>query len=317
MTKFTDRLENDLEQIADRATPSPTAWQSIQQRMAEPDTTRAREIIMLTAEPEIDREPTEPRRQWLLAAAAVVILAIAVGVIIRSGDDGAVVADQPEEQSGTTVTTVDEVSTPLLPGLPLPTGPVNTDLLGVTMAFEAPGPMEVVYAKPGEFQLFYDQPDGAIRVFVANRIGGWYTQSESVDRVSREPGSMDPNDLEAWFAENETDADRRPDTTISGRTVEVWDFGVNPDLEGSLFDDCPRCVKGSSVVPFDPLVVQQQNRIVNPFLAFRLWFVRIDGMEPIGIWAAADAENPAWLDEFEATILPTIELGPDAPPLDG
>ncbi len=257
---------------------------------------------------------------WLAAAAALAIVAIAAGLLFTSGEEeGLVVADQPDDQSSSTVVEQETPAEPtiLVPGLPLPAEAVTTDFLGMTMDFEAPGQMEVVYPRPGEFQLFYEQPDDAVRVFVAARIGGWYTQSESIDRLSREPGSMDPNDLEAMFAENETTVDRRPDTTISGRTVEVWDVRVNPDLEGSLLDDCPRCVKSTSVVPFDPLVVQQQNRIVNSFLTFPFWFVRIEGSEPIGIWAAADLENPAWLDEFEATILPTIELGPDAPPLEG
>jgi hypothetical protein len=348
MSKFNDRIERDLHQIADQASPSSNAWQTIQHRMAEPDTTGTRDVIMLTAEDTEVETPNQGRR-WLAIAASIAIVAIAAAALLRSGDDDTpIIADQPDEQSETTeaptteqptteqptteqptteqpTTTVAETTTTvadseeaatLVPGLPLGAGAVTTDFLGVTMTFDSPSDAEVVYAQPGEFQLFYPQPVDAIRVFVAARIGGWYTKSESIDKFNREPGSIDPNDLELYFADSETIAERRPDTTISGRTVEVWDVQVDPDVEGTLIDECPRCLLTSSIAPFNPLTVQQENRIINQFLTFRLWFVRIEGMEPIAIWAAANVENPEWLDEFETTILPTIELGPDAPPLE-
>ncbi len=239
MNKFTDRLENDLGQIADRASPSPTAWQSIQQRMAEPDTEQETEIIMLTAEPEIDEEVAERKRNWLLAAAAVVVLAIGVGVLLSTGgDDGLVVADEPTEEQ-TTVTTVEPTTTDapttqpegiveaqiLLPGLPLKAGPVETDLLGTTMTFEAQEGMDVIYARPGEFSVATFQEPDVVKVIVVARVGGWYTQAEAVDNTYRGEGSIDANAPEAWIADNQLIAERRPGFTrlSSGQIATIYD----------------------------------------------------------------------------------------------
>jgi hypothetical protein len=90
MSRFEDNLQRDLTVIADRATPSPDAWASIQQRIADQDPHQETEIIMLT-------ENTTPTRRWpLVAAAAVIAIAIAAIVVIGTGgDDDEVPASPP------------------------------------------------------------------------------------------------------------------------------------------------------------------------------------------------------------------------------
>jgi hypothetical protein len=94
MTRFTDRVERDLAQIADRASPSSTAWEAIQHRIDEQDTTESTmEVIMLSP----DDQPSTRSRSWIYAAAAVAAVALVGGLIaISSRDTDSVPANQPQ-----------------------------------------------------------------------------------------------------------------------------------------------------------------------------------------------------------------------------
>ena len=77
MNRLEHQIERDLRQIADRATPSPDAWNSILTRIADQDPDTETEIIMLTE--------TAPRssRRWLpLAWAAAAVVAIVGAIVI-------------------------------------------------------------------------------------------------------------------------------------------------------------------------------------------------------------------------------------------
>lgn len=93
MTRFTDRVTRDLHQIADRSTPSSTAWDSIRTRIDEQaDQPPTMEVIMLSP----DRND-QPKRGWMLAAAAVAGLALIGGLVFATAnsDDDTVPADPP------------------------------------------------------------------------------------------------------------------------------------------------------------------------------------------------------------------------------
>jgi hypothetical protein len=93
MTRFTDRVTRDLHQIADRSTPSSTAWDSIRTRIDEQtDQPPTMEVIMLSP----DRND-QPKRGWMLAAAAVAGLALVGGLVFATtrSDDDTVPADTP------------------------------------------------------------------------------------------------------------------------------------------------------------------------------------------------------------------------------
>jgi hypothetical protein len=96
MTRFTERVERDLGQIADRATPSSTAWGAIQQRIDEQDINELTlEVIMLS--PERNESPTTSHR-WMRVAAAAAALVLVGGLIFATtrADEDPVPADQPE-----------------------------------------------------------------------------------------------------------------------------------------------------------------------------------------------------------------------------
>lgn len=100
MKRFTNRVTRDLGQIADRATPSPTAWEKIQQRIDEQTDEPTMEVIMLDP----DRKPSTTRpKPWLMVTAAAAAVLIIVGIVVAaSGSD----------DEGGQVTTVDPEPTP-------------------------------------------------------------------------------------------------------------------------------------------------------------------------------------------------------------
>jgi hypothetical protein len=338
MTKFTDRIENDLEQIADQATPSSDAWQTIQNRMAEPATNDAREIIMLTDERELAEETAEGRRRnWLAVAAAIALLAVAAGVIFGTGgSDELDITDEPvtediieeslEEAPTTTVapTTTEppQAVTEILPGVTLnPGGTYETDTLGMELQLEVAEPMRTTRIRPGEFQVVDQETE--TKFIVVARIGGWYTLAESSDPTFDQQGSIAPADLEEWIADNQLIATRRDDTTIDGRPAVVYDFRTDAEVEGSVSDQGKQNLVYSVAEPsFDPATAAARDRTIVPQMSLRLWLVDAEGFAPIAIFAVAAQGPPdtpdisaGWLDEFEATILPTMDFGPDGPSL--
>ena len=325
MTKFTDRLENDLSHIADQASPSPTAWAAIQQRMAEPEPNEARDIIMLTDERE--QLATAPDRRWITVAAAIAIGVLAIGAFAlgRGDDEDLLITDDPPaeevvdediEEDSAPDTTSEEPS-PLLSGLPVG-GLTTTDDLGMTLTFDTPVTMETVFVEPGFFSLMKPSDvDDDVGIIVATRVGGWYDAEQSVDNIYRGEGSIAANDVERWIEANQHVAERLPDAVVSDRTARVYDITVDQAVEGSLFDECDRCVLTSSPSSefFDPLTAQSGNKVINPGLKLRLWFIEVDDFDPIAIWAGGFGDDATYVDEFEATVLPTIEIGPDAGPV--
>src|SRR4029453_6703747 len=96
MSRLTDRLERGLGEIAARAHPSPSAWESIVARLGEDE---APEVALLPAP-----SPGGARgRPWIPAAAAAaavfVVIAGAIAVLTRVGDDH---STAPTDQSPTT-----------------------------------------------------------------------------------------------------------------------------------------------------------------------------------------------------------------------
>lgn len=129
MTRFTDRVTRDLHQIADRSTPSSTAWDSIRTRIDEQaDQPSTMEVIVLSP----DRNDS-PKRGWMLAAAAVAGLVLVGGLVLATtgSDDDSVPADTP-------VATV--------PAEPAPDAEVDPDAEAVVVP--APDPTTAAEAAP-------------------------------------------------------------------------------------------------------------------------------------------------------------------------
>jgi hypothetical protein len=131
MTRFTDRVTRDLHQIADRSTPSSTAWDSIRTRIDEQtDQPPTMEVIMLSP----DRND-QPKRGWMLAAAAVAGLALVGGLVFATtrSDDDTVPADTP---------------TATLPTEPAPDAEVDPDTDAVVVPAPEPTTAAEVVPEP-------------------------------------------------------------------------------------------------------------------------------------------------------------------------
>jgi hypothetical protein len=86
MSRLERQIERDLRQIADRATPSADAWNSILTRIADQGPETETEIIMLTEADTPTPTPT-PNRRWLLLAAAAVIVLVVAGIALAGNTD--------------------------------------------------------------------------------------------------------------------------------------------------------------------------------------------------------------------------------------
>jgi hypothetical protein len=103
MSRLEHRIERDLRQIADRATPSPDAWNSILTRIADQSPDTETEIIMLT-------EATPRSHRWLFATAAAAVIAI-IGVTVIAFALNNASSDDDSTPSPTAVATVAPTTT--------------------------------------------------------------------------------------------------------------------------------------------------------------------------------------------------------------
>lgn len=292
------------------------------------------EDIMLS--PERNDSPTTSRR-WTMIAAAVAALAL-VGGLVYAGtraDEDPAPADQPVPPTPTEPESESEAAPPVdlvaargsLPddlAILEPDVPYETDLLGVPMTFSTSRTMRLVYALPGEIWMKSIRGSVVQAKFV--RLGGWNTGTEARDPEFREVGSIAPDDIDGWIADNEVIATPLPDVDVGGRAARVFDIEVDPAstadeaCPSGSFDSWKPCIWYYSVSPgsFDPTTARDNiDRSLDSATETRLWLVAIDGFDPILLEARIPQNtNDDWLDEFAETTLATLELGPPAPALD-
>lgn len=143
--------------------------------------------------------------------------------------------------------------------------------------------------------------------------GAWDSKYRA-DLAYGEQGSIAPDDVDGYIADNQLIAERLDDTTVDGRSTVVYNLRLDPDVEGSLFEEGRATLVYSMAEPsFDAAAAGHPSRATAPGLSGRLWLVDVDRFAPIAIIAAAGPGSEDFLDEFEATILPTITFGPDGP----
>lgn len=262
------------------------------------------------------RSAPPSQRSWMVIAAAVAALALVSGLLLmRSGGDRAPAAvpvppppsfhDEPQN-----------VSSLPFPGARFGPGVYETGLLGEPLRFELGGERELVFARPGEFLLSHPgSTDTDFRIALFARLGGWSTREEAPDIGFLGVGSIDPYDIESWIAENDVIARRRPDIDVAGRSAEVYDVHVDPASENG-FPGCPVEARPcfwyysvSTVARPDPMRREVPSGPLGANATSRFYVVAIDGADPVFIEASASADHLDWLDEFETTILRSVELG--------
>jgi hypothetical protein len=143
MSGLEHRIERDMRLIADRATPSPNAWNLILTRIASQGPDTETEIIMLTEAPTPTPTPT-PNRRWLLLAAAAVVVLVVAGIALASN------TDDDQSPSPTAVATGAPASTLA------PTTPVATAMENVRVDVSSAN-MPVTFTVPDDWTVVGDR----------------------------------------------------------------------------------------------------------------------------------------------------------------
>jgi len=275
-----------------------------------------------------NRPPAWPR--MALVAATVALVVSGLWWIARSSPEPNEPVDVPEPAPITTVAASGGEPLPFV-GLDVGPGRYDTFVLGMDATFDVPVEAVVYLNSAGRIIISDDPgiklgsrvPTPEARVVGFTRLSGWYTKTEGTTADQSVTASISPDDPEAWIAANDVIATPRQTIEVAGRTTTTWDAVVDPDSDiDSDFDNkwClpennPCLLAGAIARP-----VLRPERKFDPTLpsgtVSRFWLITIDGSEPLLVKATAPSGDEAWLDLVEATTIATLELGPDAPPLD-
>ena len=324
MSRFEELLERDLRQIADRATPSPDAWASIQQRIADQEPIQETEIIMLT-------DNTIRTRRWPLVAAAAAVAVIAVGAIalVNRGDEAEVPADVPNptvapapdpdaETDSTTAADSDVVAADLpAAGTELPPGRYQVATFGLPVSFEVPAST----AAPWTVQVSDD-----IAVTIGHdagfanmsRLGSLYDAEQSQNPEMSGLGSISPDDIDGWIDANGIVVDDSQEVTVAGRSAKLRQVRAP---EGAGQESCPAevqpCVSLSSASADLQDTYSAVSSAVYGQFPHTFWIVELADFEPLAVWAHTESpDTDAWLAEI-MPLIESIELGDPAPAVEG
>ena len=298
-------------------------------------------------------EPNAPehdhtRRNWLVAAAAAVLLLIA-GLVVaatRNDDTTLVPADTPaptvapddaanplavdpapdEEATALDPSTVGE-QIPVR-GVTAAAGQYTTNVLGVDVSFTTPRPLLVIANRTSDVVLIdgYDESDGSFPpdtgiALTFQRWAGWSTRDEAV--IETPTASIDPYDVDAWVADNDVTLIADTTTTIAGRPARVFDVQVDPATTVQAATRAATNTSGGCIAGWEPCfytgTVASDYALRTQWISAqqitRFYLITIEGSEPLLIGASGPAGSE-WFDEVESSVIATLQLGPDAPPLD-
>ncbi|GEM_PF-3070745 len=215
MNQLDRRIEADLGHIADRATPSPTAWESIQDRIAEQVDHPEPEITMLKPNP----NPSRRNRTWMLGAAAATLLALGALYVTTSGGEFTPLevtdADEPAPSATPTVTAEPPPTTTSAP----PSAEVSPAALATIEEFLSSTDIDAVNAVVTKSAIA-DSTQSALAI----DTDGWL--------VSRQLLGLEVQLLSCLEAGSETSA--RCQVSIRSSISEA--LGQDPRLRGVTFD---------------------------------------------------------------------------------
>lgn len=247
MTRFnrdlSGRLERDLTQISDQASPSSTAWEAIRHRIDEQDTEPTMEVIML--DPDTNRLHRRPRTGLLVAASVAAVALIGGLIVVASRDDVAPPADEPVPTP--TAPTTEPIDGAVI--APLPTGdeiidaPAGVDGFGVTR-FNAVEPGDIADIGDGyrlqvlsvtedatadvldRFESIDPPPDGS-RFALVSLAGGYYGLDDPQESFSVSVRAVDFDTGDEFdLAEGCGDFPQFPPLGTTSSDVNVFAGGV-------------------------------------------------------------------------------------------
>lgn len=344
MTRFDDDFDRDLGVIAERVTPSPTAWEEIQQRIADREPTTETEIIMLT-------DNTTTTRRWPLVAAAAAVAALAItGIaLVNRGDEPDAPANPPQpaptiapapdgadeqtaegqtaEQTTDGQTADEPIAESSALALPRPGGTVEpgryaSDALGVPMELDLDvgqtAAWTVMNEEPGRLWIISTGSDSEL--IALGRLGSWYDPTEARTEDITGLGSIPPDDIDGWIAQNGIIVVDSADVEVGDRPAKYRRFRLDT-TPGATADFCvvSPClwastgsadVIGGAVNPLEVGLDRAQS----------IWLIDMDEFEPVYLFAAAslgDDGNEQWITDVVQPIVDSIVFGDPAPAVAG
>ncbi len=356
MSRFDDDFDRDFGVIAERVTPSPTAWEEIQQRIADREPTTETEIIMLT-------DNTFTKRRWPLVAAAAAVAALAItGIaLVNRGDEPDAPANPPQpaptiapapdgaDEQSVDQQTADEQLTeePIATeqttdgqpeeepvaessalALPRPGGTAEpgryaSDALGVPVEFDLgvaqTAPWAVMNEEPGRLWMHSEGSD--VEFLAMGRLGSWYDAIEARTEGTTGLGSIPPDDIDGWIAQNGIIVVDSDEVEVGGRTAEYRQFRLDT-TPGATADFCgggAPCLWASTGSP--DVVGGTANPIqIGLDRVQSIWLVDMDEFEPVYIFAAAqlgEDGDQQWFTDVIQPIIDSITFGEPAPVVEG
>jgi hypothetical protein len=199
-------------------------------------------------------------------------------------------------------------------------GRYTTFVLGIDASFTTPRPLFVAANRASDVTLIdgYDgsyTPDTGLAL-AFSRWAGWSTREEAVNDTP--VASIDPYDVDAWVADNDVTLLSDTTTTIAGRPARVFDVQVDPaSTVQAATNGSGGCFAGWEPCFYDGTVASdygQRTHWVSAQRITRYYLITVEGSEPLLISVGGPAGSE-WFDEVESSVIATLELGPDAPPL--
>lgn len=296
-------------------------------------------------------EPNAPehhhtRRNWIVAVAAAVLLLVA-GLVVaatRNDDTTLVPADTPAptvapddaanppaadpapddaEAPTPDPSTIGEQIPVRAPDAIVEAGRYTTNVLGIDVSFTTPRPLVVVANRVSDVVLVDGDeagftPDTGLAL-TFQRWAGWSTRDEAV--IETPTASIDPYDVDAWVADNDVTLIADTTTTIAGRPTRVFDVQVDPDTTVQAArtgtPSSVGCFAGWEPCFYTGTVASDyavRTQWISAQQISRFYLITIEGSEPLLIGVSGPAGSE-WFDEVESTVIATLQLGPDAPPL--
>ncbi|MDW3216418.1 MAG: hypothetical protein R8G01_20675 [Ilumatobacteraceae bacterium] len=341
MSRFDEQFDHDLSVIAERVSPSPTAWEEIQQRIADRAPNTETEIIMLT-------DNTLTKRRWPLVAAAAAVAALAItGIaLVNRGDGEELPADvptptvapdgadeqttdsaTPDEQTADGQLTGEPIAEPSAPPFPavgvlVDPGVYASAAIGTPFTIElgegSTAPWTVISNDENGVQIWSD--DTAREFIALGRIGSWMNFDEARDEQHRGAGSIPGDDLDGWIAANGVIVVDSAEVEVGGRPAKYRQVRLDT-TPGATADWCPPsevpclwAANGSA-----DLVADDQTPV--PFARDRLhsiWLVDMGEFEPVVILAIPNLDDEeAWFADIVQPIVDSIVFGEPAPVIEG
>ena len=335
MTRVDDDFEHDFGVIAERVTPSPDAWASIQQRIADREPTTETEIIMLT-------DNTFTTRRWPLVAAAAAVVALAIGAIaLVNRDDGVelpadvptpTVAPAPDDQTtdqtadgqltGEPIATASALELPP-PGGAIEPGRYASDALGVPIELDLDAAQTAAWAliteEPGRLWIISQGSDQEL--LAMGRLGSWYDATEARTADITGLGSIPPDDIDGYIAQNDIIVVDSEEVEVGGRPAAFRQFRLDttPGATGDFCDGSEPCLWASTGSP--DVVGGTANPLEVGFDRVQtIWLVDMGEFEPVYIFAVAhlgEDGDQQWIDDIVQPIIDSIQFGEPAPTVEG